>query len=351
MWPTLGDPALRLGEETVTYGELLLVGAVTGLLEMAREETTRSLQVLASDLGEPGQDELQAEAVAFRRARRLESGEDLRTWLGSRQLTMADLESHLRRAIAGRSPLEPPDSPLSEQAVHHAIVVDLACSGWWRDVADDLGRYWSASFLSTGGSLSAGECAPAQPSDDVAAARDGAEQLTTLAPFGPLEAEWCASRIRVLRSRQRALDEARQRFGSDPAVSARIADHSVDWMSFTFDSLCLPNHAAAKEAAMCAQEDGLPPDEIALRSGRPLQHRQRRRNELSVATASLLAGAIAGELAGLLDSDEGVLVLWLRERRPPSADDPVARQEAAAELLAEALDRAAGGRVQAVGPL
>jgi hypothetical protein len=351
VWPALDDPALRLDEEIVTYGELLLVGAETGLLESASAHTARALRVLESELDEQRRDEVRAEALTFRRARRLESGEDLRAWLASRQLTTAEWEGHLRRSVAARSPHEPPQTTIGEQAFQEGLAIDLACCGFWRKVADEIVRYWSAGRLATGQSDSVRELGSAQAEDDSTPSHGIAEQLTRrLAPFGPLDVEWCAIRLRVLGWRQHALEVARQRFSSDAAVTGRIADHASDWTQFVFDSLCLPTRAAANEAVICAREDGIGADEIARRSGRPLERLQLRRTELAAGTAALLSGALPGEVLGPLESGGEVVVFWLRERRPP-VDDPTTRQQAVSELLAEALGRAAAGRVQAVGPL
>jgi len=356
VWPALDDPALRLGEETVIYGELLLVGAETGLLESIGASTIRALRVLENELAEPSRDELQSQAVTFRRARRLESGEDLRSWLTRRQLTMTEWEGHLRRSVAAKSPDEPLQTTSSDQAFQESLAIDLACCGFWRQVADAIVDYWSAGRLATGAARELGSAQT--PEDSSAETRDAsapeyavAEQLTRrLAPFGRLDVDWCATRLRVLRWRQRALEEARQRFSSDAAVTGRIADHGADWTQFVFDSLCLPTTSAANEAAICARDDGIAPNEIARRAGRPLEHVQLRRTELPVGMAALLSGAQPGEALGPLESGEGVVVFWLRERRPP-VDDPATRQEAASELLAEALDRAAAEGARTVGPL
>lgn len=354
MWPALDDPAFRLGEDTVTYGELLLVGAETGLFESANAETTRARRALSSRLVEPGRDELRAEALAFRRRRKLGSGEDLRAWLADRELTTVEWEGHLLRSVAARSAVEPPEKAIEDHGFQEALAVDLACGGWWRKVADENRRYWAAGCVAVGPSGSPDPSTRSDPdlrANDIGRARNVAERWTTrLAPFGPLDAEWCATRLRVLWWRQSCLEQARQHFSSDPSVAGRIADHSADWIQFVFDSLCLPTRAAAHEAVMCAR-DGISPEEIARRSLRPLDRLQLRQAELAAGTAALLSGAVPGEALGPLESAGGLLVLWLHERRPPSPTDPETRQAAASELLFEALDLAAGGRARAVGPL
>lgn len=345
VWPCLDDAALRLGEETVTYGEILLVGAHTGLLRAAGANTMRALRALESGLVSPRREDVRAEAVRFRQERRLQSGEDLRAWLASRGLTRLEWEGYLGRLLAGRSPLEPPEAPIAAGAFESALVTDLACSGWWKTVADETERYWSA------GRLAEVQPDPADSEDDAALRRAAEELAASLPPCWTLEAQWCATRLRVLRWRERALEAAERRYGSDEVVAARIADHAADWLHFVFDEISLPSRAAASEAILCCREEGVTPEEISRRSRRALERRDLRQDGVPVGTAALLSGAVPGEPLGPLEQGGVVQVLWLQERRPPSLADPAVRQAAAWELLAEALERAAGGRAQQVGPL
>lgn len=341
MWPLLDDPALRLADETVSYGELLLAGADSGLFDSAVATTTRATRLLQSGLVDPAIEELKAEAVGFRQHRRLQSGEDLRAWLASRELETLDWQRHLRRAVAARSPADPPDVSFDEGAFAPALVADLACSGWWRTVADEVERCWAASCLSG-----------VTQSDIGADLLTRAEELAArVRAIGTLDVAWCTTRLQVLRSRQSAPADAEQRFSSDGAVSGRLADHATDWMRLVYDELCLPTRAAANETVMCFREDGLSAGEIARRSGRELEHYDLRRDQVPPATAVLLGAGMPGELLGPLQASDGFHVLWLEARRPPSLDDPDARRAASAELLAEALARAAAGRARSVGPL
>jgi len=355
VWPALDEAVLKLADETVTYGELLLIGAETGRLRKASAGTGRAVAVLEGGILQPGRDEVRAEAAAFRQARRLQSGEDLRAWLASRSLVVADWEGHLRRSVAGRWHGDVPPAPPPRSVLDPALVVDLACAGWWRQLADEAERYWSAGLLASAGSGSSGESSELPPharaGDNETVA--GAEELATCLPLlGTLDAGWCAERLTVLRSRQQALAQAELTYGSGAAVAARIADRAVDWMRLVFDSLRLPTRTAADEALLCAKEDGMAPPEIARRAAVALEHHDLRRDEVSTTMAALLSGAAPGEALGPLEiGGGGVLVLWLQERRTPSAEDPVVRRQAASELLTEALERAAAGRARAIGPL
>lgn len=69
------------------------------------------------------------------------------------------------------------------------------------------------------------------------------------------------------------------------------------------------------------------------------------------AVAAALEAATPGRAFGPLQLDGEWGVLWLRRRRPPSADEADTRATAAAELLSEALAGATRGLVRRTGPL
>ncbi|MGA8297532.1 MAG: hypothetical protein WB770_10860 [Acidimicrobiales bacterium] len=354
MWPSLDERALRLGDETVTYGELLLVGAASGELEQARSDTQRALRVLNAHEDAVGGDELRREAEAFRRQRRLHSGDDLKSWLEKRDLDDSRWSEHLRRSIAYRSDLVASPEPAASNEVEEALIVDLACAGWWGRVAADVVRWWSAERARARREISGTPSLVATDDD-----RDRAEPPEAVAKraadvlpkLGTLDVNWCVDRLRVLETRRRAFDEVSASLREHEVVRRRIGEHSSDWMQYVYDELVLPNRTSANEAVMCARDDGLAPEEIASRARVELKRRELRRDQVPMGIAAMLAGAIVGEVVGPFDGDDGVRVVWLRERREPSADDEKIREAAATELLADELDRAAAGKAQVLGPL
>jgi hypothetical protein len=100
-----------------------------------------------------------------------------------------------------------------------------------------------------------------------------------------------------------------------------------------------------------ARHDRLAPDEIARRSGVEVEHQVARRDFLPTGVATVLAGADVGAAVGPVADNGEWVILWPRARRPPTADDPAAREAAAEELVTEALERASTGHVQVVGTL
>ena len=244
MWPRLTDQALELGDEMTTFVDLLLLGVATGLVEEAMGFTRRGLWAVEQADSDLSREKLLDEAVGFRRARRLESGQDLRTWLEAHLLTMGDFEAHLRRCLAVQQlattaiPAGAPEIGLDCRA----FAVDLVCGGWWRRFADLAGRLWAASRL-VGNDLDVDE-------DQITV--DSGRIMAMLEPLVGLGEPWCAGTLRKIRTRERALEEISLRCATTDAVAARILEHATEWTELRFDQLLLTSREAANEALLCA---------------------------------------------------------------------------------------------------
>ncbi len=339
MWPELTDEALSLGDETVLFADLLLLGIAGGQLDDAISATRRGMWAIQQGNVDLPREQLMQAAVAFRRMRKLESGQDLRAWLEARQLTMDDWEAHLRRSLAGSAlaASTATSSPwLDVDLDSHAFEVDFTCGGCWKQLADVAARLWAAARLVQDHSLA--------PADDVL---DEATRIMSahdeLASFGQ---PWCVERLRTLRTRERALDELTRRCGTSEAVEARLVEHSTDWTTFRFAELDLSTPEAANEALLCAREDGLSATDLATRTGLQAIEGFARRDSLPVAIATLLDGAMPDEPFGPVALDGRWAVVWLRERRRPSLEDDATRAAAAAELHEEAHENARVGHIR-----
>jgi len=351
MWPELTAEAIVLDDEVVTFADLLLLGAASGLLEEAKASARLGMAALEQADLDPSREQLREFAVGWRRARRLESGQDLRAWLEARQLAMEDWEAYLRRTVAAQrseiSTLEPnasirpdtmdaPPANPGKEAAPDSYTVDLACGGWWERFADLAARLWAAERLVGGGARIAG----GDMSDEATAVMAGSEDLAKLGrPF-------CTDGLRKIRGRELALEDAMQRFSAADALAARVREHANEWTELSFDELLLSTREAANEALLCAREDGLDAAALAARTGSPLEQRSSRRDSLPVTLATILDGALANEPFGPVARDDGWAVLWLRERRRPSIEDAATRAAASAEILEEALERAGTGRIR-----
>jgi hypothetical protein len=276
MWPALADEAIVLGDETWTFADLLLLGIATGLLEEATSATRDGLAALQLEAG-PSQEQLRTEAVAFRRARTLESGQDLRAWLAARELTMEEWQAHLQRSFAAQ---EHPGSaggvaPGALAGESEALAVDLACGGWWQHFADLGARLWAAAKLVEDGT-DPGE----SDRDDRFAADEASRIMSEFEVLASLGAPWCVDRLRLIRTRQRALDEAARRFAAAKVVDARVSAHGGDWTEFCYDELLLPSREAANEALLCARDDGIEAADLAARAGLALVRHSDRHDSL-----------------------------------------------------------------------
>ncbi len=229
---------------------------------------------------------------------------------------------------------------------------ELACSGAWRAFADTAARLFAAERLSRQGNpIGAGP----EPGQAMMArnqlGRPPAEVLEVLRPFGAFDPAWCDERLRVLRSRALALEDIERQIRGSEAVKARIEDYRMEWALFRYDELPLRSQAAAMEALSCARGDRLPADEIARRAATDLTPRRARREDLPAGHAALLDGAAQDEAVGPIEHAGGFSVLWLRQRSRPDGADPEVAGRAVAELLSEALERAATSAVREIDRL
>jgi hypothetical protein len=343
---------LSFDGEAVTYRELLLTGATTGLVSRLVAEAAAGERLLRSSPEGPPRDAVRAEAKRFRVARHLESGEDLRVWLASRELTLGELSRVVARANAESSEpdVEPAGGP--GELTSKLLFAELAFSGAWRLFADDAVRLFAAERLPGQGRLTGDgpEAGQGQtPEGKLGLAT--AEVHKVLRPFGPFDPAWCGERLEVLRARARALDEIERQVRSSGGVKARLDESRLEWALFRYDELPLRSQAAAMEALSCARADGLPADEIARRAGTELTARRARREALPAGHAALLDRAAQDEAVGPVAREGGFSVLWLRDRSRPDIADPEVAERAVAELLFETLERAATGAVRELDQL
>jgi len=360
VWPPLDREVLSFGGEAVTYRELLLTGATTGLVSRLVVEAAAGERLLRSSPEGPPRDAVRAEAKRFRLARHLESGEDLRVWLASRELTLDEFDRYISRVVAradagSNEPAAEPDAEWGELN-SKLLFAELAFSGAWRTFADTAVRLFAAERLSLQANPTGPPPAP-RPEPGPSRTGEGklerppAEVLEVLQPFGAFDPAWCHERLEVLRSRARLLDDIERQVRGSEAVKARLEDSRMQWALFRYDELPLRSRAAAMEALSCARSDGLPADEIARRAGTELAARRARREELPAGHAARLDGAAQDEAVGPVEREDGFSVLWLRDRSRPDRADPEVAERAVAELLSEALERAATGTVRETGQL
>jgi len=93
-------------------------------------------------------DDVRRAAESFRRHRKLEAGEDLRSWLAARAITMSEWESHLRRAVVlGGPTLSPSRPPRMPAEFEIALRVDSFCRGFWESESRRVLSWLAAAEL------------------------------------------------------------------------------------------------------------------------------------------------------------------------------------------------------------
>lgn len=338
----------------MTYRDLLLAGAATGLLSRLIVDAACGEQLARSAPEGLPRGAVHAEASRFRRARHLESGEDLRAWLAARALTLDDFDQYLTRVVARAGATSTPAAPEWSALTPKLLFTELACSGAWRAFADAAVRLFAAERLS--GDAAAPAPAPNDPElrpppEDAALGEEDAALEKMLELFGPFDPGWCREHLGVWRRRARALDDLEHEVRRSPTVPARLEDRKLEWTLFHYDELRLASVAAAREALSCARSDRLPADDIARRAGTELASRRARRDEVPTAYAAMLEAAAPDDAVGPIEQAGSFSVLWLRQRARPDATDAEAVDRAVAELLSETLQRAAVGAVRETGQL
>lgn len=339
-----------LGDDLATYRDLLLTGAAMGLLgdHLAPAWRAAGLALRADLNGAP--DELapevrarvREEAAAWRRARHLESGEDLRSWLEARSLDLGDFERYLIVSVTAQSgdAGRPAPQEAERSEFERALYAELACSGGWERFAA------AASRLLAAASMAEGERAPEEAGRT---AVDG-EELAALLEAAGVDPSGAAALLPTLRHRAAALDQVSESAVSAAAVADRVAERRIDWTRFDYDRMDLPSRGAALEVLSFAAE-GLPAEEIAGRAGAALVSVSHLREELEDAVAVPLERAEEGGTAGPVPDGSSHAVLWLRRRTRPSTEDEEVAARAHAELVDEALAAVAARVVSEVGPL
>jgi hypothetical protein len=319
----LSRPVLELDGERVTYAELTVVATLVGEWRTFLDSVTRGRWLARTECADD--DKLRRAAEQFRRGRHLEAGSDLRAWLDDRALTLDDWRSALERTVlvAGSTSATVPDPAPIPTAELRASAY---CSGVF--------ARWSQIAL-----------------DWLVASRDRPVVIKRGGPVTSTAARFVDQRrVDTIAAWQQAYDALAAALVDDAAVRRMVLQHELDWTSFDIDELIVASRSAAREAILCARDDGLTADMIAGRSGGRLARRRAYGDALDAELVAALRSASIGTVAGFENRAEGAAVIWLRRRERPSAQSPHIRARAADVILRAELDRRSAGCVRWLGP-
>jgi hypothetical protein len=309
-------PVFATASRTWTWSDVFLAarlwGEWDGLLEATRPATAPPEAVKQA-----GRD--------WRVARRLIAGDELKDWLAGRNLTLADWNDYIRRAIGVR--------PAGAAPQPDVLWAQGACSGTWDGVSERLSAR-AAAWEEAGAPTAPGPPPPAwfaqmPPAPD-------AEQIGIAGPTVALRAE-------QLWSAEAAFARLCATAAASDAVASAVTAHNVDWLRVDCDWLEAGDENVAREAALLARVDGLALPDVAQRAGLPLDPRRIYVGDLDAALQPALMSAAPGDLIGPLSPGNGSgpwLLACVREKVVPTLDDPDIRARAEDAVVGAAVRRA-----------
>ena len=320
MDPKLGVLANRslftVADRTYAWEDVLLAAELrgeVGALEQQTRQGLACLRRLASEAGELPAEALRTAATLFRYERDLLAAEELEAWLDAHGLTVSDWNGYLRRLLLRErwvDELERIESEFAagDEEVEAALPAEAICTGFLRRAAERLAE--DAALAAS-----------------VDAVEDSPDRTTLIAAL------------------TRGAEVARARAPSLPEVEREVAAHGVDWVRIEAETLELADPEAAREAALCVRVDGRPLADVADECGLPANALVLYLGDADPELRTALVSASPGELIGPIEHGAGHILLQLRAKAAPSADDPELGHRAAAVLAARAVERELRDRV------
>lgn len=342
----LDREVVRFGDQSLDFGDLVMLGLSTGAWQRFEHTVAlgRALE-LGGRRADPGA--VSDRATAFRRARRLLSAADFTAWLGARALTLEDLSGVLGRALlreaGGADVVAQPD--VTTEPLGAVLYAESVCGG----ILDDLAAA-GLDRLAAAHRLGRSQTEPEKPARVRALVEESRSHAATGLPL--LDVVELERSARLIVALEGALVRTRVELSGDqPALRRRLRDHGLDWMRLSGDELALGLAGAAREARLLATEDHLSLGEVAELARTDPRRISFYLEEVPAAVRGQLAALRPGEVAEPWEVDGTWHVFELHDKRVPSIADPVLRERALEELLADTLRRYAAGRAELRGAL
>jgi hypothetical protein len=341
----------KVGDEEYCWADIAIAAVVWGEWARLAQETREAMACLRSarDSGRPLPDAEIAEAAAdFRYARELISADEAEAWLARWHLTASDWMEHVRRAVLrqkhqARLPELLERHAVPDVEVHAVMGVEAICTGLLTRLAPKFAAR-AAVYERLNAARDNGH--PLFTQEELAAA--ATESPAALRALGiDVEEDRLAERC----ARVAALELAVERFRGDvvtpKAVADQVAAHHLDWIRVEYQTLAYPSESMAREALLCAREDGMSFLELATESElADLREEEQWIGEITGPLHAMLLGAMPGEVMGPFSLPKGHALLCLTSKRLPTADDEQVRSRAELAALRRALTHELQSRVQ-----
>ncbi len=331
-----GNPAFAFGELEFDWDDVVLAAIGWGEWQQLERSLAWRLALVADGAADQVDPKaVRAAAVAFRRARGLLAGAEFVRWLEQRSLSTADLQAHLIRTLLPAPAQAASDSdPLDLNELADTIDAEAILSGRLQRCADRLVRCAAAAH----GLASLGEQASGTPFELVLI-----EQVTTCR-VPNLDQVWTrehAPRIARLFAAERRFAEL---ILTSERLERRLAEHHSDWQRVHWEEVAFGDEGAAREAALLVRDNGLTLTEVAKLARATSAVHEAYAGEAGE-LAGMLSASTPNELLGPLANGQSWRLIQVRERTPPSLEDPRLRDRVGAELVEDALARYLSGRV------
>jgi hypothetical protein len=278
----LGGLAFLVGERRFRYADVVETARAWG--DWAR------IEALAREGGDP------IDADAFRYARGLLSGDEMRAWLARWDVGFDQWQRWLAREVPREA------------------VVEAVCSGELERLTRKLAEraaVWEscdAAVWDGSGASVRGGSGVAVRDQSGPALRDGVDAAVWGAA---IEAHYAAWREAVV---------------TPPAIERVLSAHRLDWTRVRCVLLRTPDEGVAAEAALCVREDGR--DLVAVAGDAGLERADERLYLSDTPLGPRLIGARVGELVGPLAVGGELVLALVTEREAPSPEDPEIRARA-----------------------
>jgi hypothetical protein len=292
--------AFTVSGREVRWTDVIAHARRTGTWDPLRREVAQGLGL---NVDAPA-DALAEAANAFRYARGLIAGDEMREWLTCWGLSIPAWRDHIRRTslLAAHQPpqVDPPHE--DDPGFAAALWASAVCSGTLEDAAAEL-----AGLLAAGEWLTS-QTGTTTPPCDVRA------QLTT-------------------------------QLATDEAVASNVQARALDWIRIDSSVLTFDNSDAAREALSLLRLDGLRADEVAALAHAPYEQRSEHLVDVDEDRRAVLIGASEGDVLGPLPAKNGFQIVEVRSKRPPSPRDSHVRDLAIRSLVDRLIRREADERV------
>jgi len=336
-------PAVLVGEEPLTFVDLVLVGLLAGDWQAMLSRSAAGVGARAAGRAPDPPLALERER-AVRLELKLFSADELRAWLAERSLDHAAWKDHFVRStlvapeVPGPGALSGGVDGLDPAMAADVWWADACVSGFWRGCTRTVSGWWAAAQLL------------AEPEPTLAPPPGGLADHPSLRLLG-VELPTSGERLARLAAWQAASVRLPAHLCGPEMVEGVLAQEPLRWTRFDLDEMRLANEATAREVRLCLTEDGLPLSEVVDRSGTAVQRVDALHGDLVHSVGAAVAAAQPGDVVGPVAVDDEWMVAVLRHRRRSTIGDPEVRERICGALVGKALDRAVTGRVRELGPL